>query len=334
MEDIFQNRAKEEFYELFQLFMKSLTKLFPDSENIKQYSEVSDEDMISKWYDNITTNLNKKVKYNKAIERILKKPGIVFHVCEYSDIDGLENTNTLELFNEIDVFEKYKSMSDEDKKIFWKYISAMNLACFRCKDEKAPYVPTREQIQESIKTKKSSTSHDTDGPSMNKAFVNSLASFCKLTNNKDVTENASEADIEKLSSSWVKYTQDTINGEKIPMLCNQKSVAAFLKIGDHFEEFVLDDATLNDEVWSIITQLNGYSAVNDNIPKNMMGKIENIANRLADDIMNGRADLGSMNLSDIGQEVLSQVDEGEINQFASNIDNLIPALQSFQKGMR
>jgi len=65
-----------------------------------------------------------------------------------------------------------------------------------------------------------------------------------------------------------------------------------------------------------------------------MGKIENIANRLADDIMNGRADLGSMNLSDIGQEVLSQVDEGEINQFASNIDNLIPALQSFQKGMR
>tara|TARA_Y100000746_G_scaffold232200_1_gene248274 strand:+ start:953 stop:1957 length:1005 start_codon:yes stop_codon:yes gene_type:complete len=334
MEDIFQNRAKEEFYELFKHFMVSLLKLYPDSDELKKYTEVSDECIISKWYDNMTTDLNKKVKYNKAIERILKKSGIVFHVCEYSDIDGFESTNSLDILEEIDLFTKYRDMSDDDKKLFWKYISSINLACFRFKDEKAPYVPTREQIQENIKQKKTNVSHDADGPSMNKAFVNSLSSFCRLTNNKDVTENASDTEIERLSSQWVKYTQDTIDGEKIPVLCNQKSVSAFLKLGDYFEDFVLDDTTLNDEVWSLVTQLNGYSAVNDNIPKNMMGKIENIANRLADDIMNGRADLGSMNLSDIGQEVLSQVDEGEINQFASNIDNLIPALQSFQKGMR
>jgi len=333
MEDIFQNRAKNEFNDLFKLFIGNLETLFPDCEKLTKYSDSLDESIISKWYDNITTKINKKVKYNKAIERILKKSGIVFHVCEYSDIDGLEHTNTLEFFNEIELFVKYKIMSDEDKKLFWKYISAMNLACFRFKDEKPPYVPTREQIQENIKQKKS-ISHDADGPSMNKAFINSLSSFCKLTNNKDITDNATESELEKYTSLWVKYTQDSIDGEKITTLCNQKNIAAFLKIGDYFDDFVMDDTTLSDELWSLISQLNGYSAVNDNIPKNMMGKIENIANRLADDIMNGRADLGSMNLSDIGQEVLSQVDETEINKFANNIDNLIPALQSFQKGMR
>lgn len=64
-----------------------------------------------------------------------------------------------------------------------------------------------------------------------------------------------------------------------------------------------------------------YAAVGDNIPTKMMGKIENLATRLADDIVNGRANLSNMNLDELGQEVLSQCDEKDMSDFAQNINN-------------
>lgn len=333
MDNIFQEQAKKQFIDFLKYFIEQLSKWFPESEESlnKIEEEIDASETLEKWYKNMNTPLSKKIKYGKALERILSKPAILYHVCEYNDIESLQATSIIEILDKLDIFEKYKSSiiqdDDKNKKIFWKYIHEINNSCWKAFDQQNPYVPTRDEIQKNIKNKKNT---EKESPSMNKAFQTSLSSLCKYTKNKDITENKSDEELQTLMTRWSNFSQDSIDNQKITVLCNQKNIEVINKFNQHFEEIQIIENP-SEEVWNTIIQLNGYSAVGENIPTKMMGRIENLANKLADDIVNGRANISDMNLQDIGQQVLSQCDESEMNKFASNIENLIPALQSFQK---
>ena len=62
----------------------------------------------------------------------------------------------------------------------------------------------------------------------------------------------------------------------------------------------------------------------------MMGKIENMASKLANDIMSGKKDMGSMDLQSIGEEVLSQCNSADMSHFADNIDKILPAINNLR----
>lgn len=330
MEDPFVEHTRQHFFHLMQSFVTKLQALWPclaleELQAEMDTMETEKMDMfIHDWHENLCNKVTSKtVKYAKAVERIVKDHATLYHVCEYNDIDGFEITSTLELFQRIGLFDKYRdgSMSDDDKKIFWRFVSELNELAFKYKCAVRPYVPTRTEIQQNIKTKKRSNGM----PSMTKAFHNTLNALLKLTNT-DL-----ELDYDTCQSQWIprwtSFVQDTVDNVKIPVLCQQHDFRALQKLGVHFAEFVNIEGS--EEMWTHIVHLNGYSAVGENIPSQMMGKIENIATRLADDIVHGRKDFSSLNLSDIGQQVLSQCDENDMTQFANNIDNLLPALQSF-----
>ena len=61
------------------------------------------------------------------------------------------------------------------------------------------------------------------------------------------------------------------------------------------------------------------------IPGNMMRGIESVASRLVQDINCGKTNLSQLNIEEIGQQVLSQVDQTDISSFAQNLDKIIPA---------
>ncbi len=334
MADIFATRYKQTFSQFYCDFMRYMSDVFPACEMVKeQFEKVSSDEcnwdeIISYHVTNLKLPLHKKIKYSKPVERIINQPANLNHACEYNDIDGIE----LVCPNMFDIkfVEKYKNdLTEEQKKIVWKFILEINANAWKHVNEKPLYVPSREEIHKNIKSKKQAA--NVEKPSMTKAFQTSLSKFCEMSGNTDITQNKNDEQMQKLLYRWSEYAKDSVNNMKITNLCNQKNVVAFQHIVNHFDEFVLDDSMLTNEMWSVIVQLNGFAAVGENIPTNMMGRIENIANKLADDIVNGRADLSSMNLSDIGQEVLSQCDEADMSKFANNIDNLLPALQSFQK---
>ena len=334
MADIFATRFKQSFSQFYCDFLQYMSELFPDCEIVKKQIDIISSDdcdwdeIIKSHVGILKMQLNKKIKYSKPVERIINEPANVNHACEYNDMYAIELVHP-NLF-EIELVEKYKSeLSEDSKKIIWKFILEINSNAWKHVGEKPLYVPTRDEIHKNIKSKKQSTNNEK--PSMTKAFQASLSRFCEMSGNADITLKKNDQEMQKLVSRWSEYAKDTVNNMKISNLCNQKNVIAFQHIGTHFDEFVLDDSVLTSELWSVIVQLNGFAAVGENIPTQMMGRIENIANKLADDIVNGRADLSSMNLSEIGQEVLSQCDEADMSKFANNIDNLLPALQSFQK---
>tara|TARA_B110000008_G_scaffold208288_1_gene207117 strand:+ start:1305 stop:2315 length:1011 start_codon:yes stop_codon:yes gene_type:complete len=335
--EVLKKRAYENFKNYFYDLIDTLREWFPECEELQGLRENIDEKVLvfyQEWIEELNRPLTKKIKYSKAIERILSEPAILYHVCRYNDIEGFAEICKCDIFMKIAVVEKYEheNMSEEKKKIFWKFLYELNEACWKAQGKEPPYVPTRDEIQKNIKSKKHTNMNDS-GPSMNTAFVSALSNFCKLTKNVDITENKSEEELTNIMSKWSSYLKIKIGDVSVSQLCDKKDIRIFDKICEFHPDFVVSTENVSEEVWQTITQMNGYSTVNENIPTNMMGRIESMANRLAEDIVHGRADLSSMNLTDIGQEVLSQCDEQDMNKFASNINNLIPALQSFQRNV-
>lgn len=343
MKDIFQNLAKQNFMMILENFLESISESWPNCEecdnivktvlNMKQNNK--EDEIIDFWSEMINKNLHKKVKYSKALERILKETGggIIYHICEYNDFESLEITlSDNEDWKKLQLSEKYHSLTDENKKILWKYVHELNIKCFEALGKNIPVVPTRKEIQMNIKSKKSITE---DAPSMSKAFQNTLSTLCSDLQIPDISQNLSEDNLQSLVSRWATFSQDSIEGQKITVLCNQKNAIVIPTLVQIFDEFkILLDQEISENIWQSIIQLNGYATVGENIPVKMMGKIENLASKLADDIVNGRTDMSNLNLSDIGQQVLSQCDESDMNNFANNIENLLPALQSFQTNMK
>ena len=343
MEDIFQKRAIKNFIELCELFIDNISKIWDDCEATKDYktlflgmikgNESKEQEMIKMWAENMNIPLSKKVKYAKAVERITSSPVTCYHACEYRDIDALAISSSSEILETLDIFNKYKEnkMTDEDKLCFWKFLSEINESCFRALGKSTPVIPSRDEIQANIKQNKKTD--NSEQPSMIKAFHMGYNNLCsKLNAESIIPQNSSEDKVKEILNRWSDYSKDSCDTTKMTILCNNKDSQALICLNKHFPELKLEGATLTDEVWDIIIQLNGYATVGNSIPSKMMGKIEDLASKLADDIVNGKTDMSSMNLANIGQQVLAGCDESDMNKFASNIEDIIPALQNFQKG--
>jgi hypothetical protein len=344
MEDIFKNHNKV-FVETLETFLQNIATMFPECAETREklshvqslHDNVEEQDrFINVWYDLLNHKLGRKVKYAKAIERITGENPILLHAANFQDLDAFEDILSLEdVKNIVDLtslFQKIKSdtMDADNQKIVWKYIQHLNELCYKYMEKPLPYTPSREQIQKNIQEKMSKKTQENS--SMSHAFQTTLAELCQTCAFPDISIGNSDH-VKELMKKWTNFANDTIQDTKITILCNNKDESALTHLKTHIPELDFENFVISDpNIWSLVTKLNGYASVDDSIPTNMMGKIENFATKLADDIVNGKADLNNMDLSSIGQEVLAQCDEADMNQFANNIDKLLPALKTFQSG--
>ena len=168
------------------------------------------------------------------------------------------------------------------------------------------------------------TESTNDAQSISKAFYTTFIELADECGNKHIYESITDTDIEKLQSSWnAMLTPEFTSG------CNEKNPDVLKKIADTFPSLETPDI-LGQSGWKCIHKLNGFTAVDKNVPSNMMGRIENMANMIATDLASGKMDMNSMNLNDIGKQVLAGCSESDMQDFAQNMDKLIPALANFQ----
>jgi hypothetical protein len=77
-------------------------------------------------------------------------------------------------------------------------------------------------------------------------------------------------------------------------------------------------------IWEYINKLNEYSniyAMYAQVPRGMMGSIENIAHSLATRISSGQMSLSDLNLQDMSEQVMSSIDPNDLQQFAATLQN-------------
>ena len=115
-----------------------------------------------------------------------------------------------------------------------------------------------------------------------------------------------------------------MNGQKISALVATKNKIAedALKQEFHLNEFDAED-------WEIVQNLYSYATVGSAIPSRMMTRIEDLAGKLAEDIVSGKKDMSTVDLNDIGQQVLSGCAPEDMQKFAGNLDELLPVITKF-----
>lgn len=344
MEDIFQSRSRAEFADLVAIFIANVSTLFPDcttTQDMKIFytgcvkgNLDQEKQMLDAWYSNMMTPL-KKAKYAKAVERLTGASAKIFHACAYKDIDGLEANSTSEMMSRLGIFDKYRGdvMSEKDKEVMWKYINELNTLCIKAFGVDSPVVPSREEIQNNISSMKKKHPHaDGEAPSMSKAFQTSMDTLCKELEVEPFMERASTEEVKECISKWTELTRlNLTEDKKMLQCCTDRMDAELLKaLKDTYPTLSATSQTsLSENAWAAIFEMNGYAAVGGNIPQKMLGEIESVANRLADDLVSGKTDLSNMNIAQLGEQILTKCDESEMAAFASNIDNILPALQNF-----
>ena len=343
MESKLKLRKRTEFFSLVDEFIENIMELFPDCGDTKDMqtifrgttrgSKMLENEFLQSWYDNMCTPLAAKhVKYARALERIMGTPGTVYHACVYHDADAMHLSCDSATLSKIGLYDKFHDDRMKDHKdTVWKYIEELNRVAYSVLDKETPRVPTREEINENIAQSKKKSAMPAEQPSMISAFATNLDELCVACNKKDVLNTKTEQSRKELMQRWARATRVEIEGERVAALCEKGDSRAVAAYALEFPELCLSD--VSSVPWSIIKQLNAFSAVGDNIPPKMMGRIEDLANKLADDLASGRKDLSNLSLADIGQQVLSGCDTTDMNQFADNIGELMPALQGFQRQM-
>lgn len=339
MSNIFVTKAREQFFEYATLWIEFMVETFPtctETQDCKIFltsvvknSEAQMIEQLDSWFDSMQTPLNtRKTKYAKAIERITGTPAIIYHALAYKDTNALRENLDCDIVTRVKLIEKYETSTEDIKETILKFLDKITHAAYEAKRQKTPQVPTRADIQDNIKQRREKPE---EAPSMTRAFQTHINAMCRQLNDPAPLENADDAKIRSWMSRWNAVANATTEGSKNSTLCSQKDVRVLQRLSEAFSEIpgLADVEKVTESVWKNIHQLNGFSAVTESIPTKMMGRIEDMASRLADDIVAGRTDMASVNLSDIGQQVLSGCDEEDMNKFAGNIDALLPALQNF-----
>lgn len=343
METVFVKKAREQFLDFSTMWIEYMVEAFPDCEETKdchiymtsvvKNSEAKLVEHVDKWFNKMQKPLNaRKTKYAKAIERIIGSQAVIYHALAYKDMSALRENLDSNIVERVNLFEKYERSSDEVKSIILQFLDKISVAAYDAKNVKLPHVPTRLEIQDNINQRREKPE---EAPSMTRAFQTHLNAMCRQLNDPPLLEHADDAKIRQWMSRWNAVANATTDGVKNSTLCSQKDARAAKALSEEFSEIpgLAQPDKMSDSVWTNVAQLNGFSAVTESIPTKMMGRIESMASRLADDIVAGRTDMASVNLSDIGQQVLSGCNEEDMSQFAGNIDTLLPALQTFH-GMK
>ena len=161
-----------------------------------------------------------------------------------------------------------ESTTDKVKDDIMKFVDKITETCFEARNEPLPVVPSRVEIQESIRVKKDKSVDD--APSMHKAFHTHYTALCKLLNNEDTLENATDAQVKEVMIRWNAFSKLEIDGTGMNTLCAQHDPRVIQKINEKFPSLKVPN-TIDDAIWTNIAQLNGFSAVVTSIPTNMMG---------------------------------------------------------------
>lgn len=306
--------------------------------NVISSCEKTQNEGITAWIESMEESLLKRVKYAKAVERIMSgedsdvKTAVVFHALAYRDIEGMYSSSTSTVLQRLALNAKMKldSWTSEDTTCMWKYMDEINRAAYDSIGKEPPRVPSRDEIAKNIKTNKRGAS---DGHSMYRAFHVAVRSLAEMRNSKKT--ELSDATVELVKAAFARALANEDLGLASKIESNDASCLVLLCKEDAVFESVLGDAVapMSASEWQLLTQMLGLTQVNKAVPTAMMETIESYAKNLASDVMEGRRDFSQMNIEEMGAEVMAQLNPDDVDHMASNVDGLQNVLSTLTRGM-
>lgn len=348
-----QKRALKIHYEVLQEFLENLAQVFPEdaelkdgilfNNNVVTGNETKMLEGVEAWVENMSEPLKKgSAKYMKAVESITGKPACVYHAFAYRDTAAMYASSSSPALQRLDLHEKMQSdaWDVKSKEICWEYLDELCRTAYDAvPGATPPSVPSRDDIQKDIARRKASSTTGASGFGSNPASQNNQSvnsgvkeTFQRICLVREV-QGAEDLCADTLAANLSKAASKTlcVNNEDVTLgdLCRQQVDKGFygvMKLCHPEGDWGDETREISSEVWDLTNKCLGLATMKSAIPAPMMMGIENMANKLVNDIASGKTDMSSLNVEAIGQQVLSNVSPEEMSEFANNIDKILPAL--------
>lgn len=343
------------FIDLLTSFTSGMAECYPDCPQINGTNakvklvcstELAVGVLIDKWFDYLQTPLPPNVKYARAVERILQKRKEPFPACTtyhafaYGDVNAaLEGENPIEEYIDLNSKMSDPTFDQESKDAALKYVRALNDCVCECIKGVTPYCPSRSELADEIKLHKESKK-----PSHNGRLSDAMGSALSTLATEAESEGGDPDLIKGIAmgsnnndwiSEWhIAMLQTTSNGTTLYDACTNNEfdslqyadpsgVLGKLKIHALLNH---SDTDKRNKCRELVSHINILAQVHTNVPGQMRGKIEAAAEQLAGQIMTGSLDMSSIDLNQIGQDVLDGCDSADLSSLAENIGSLLPIL--------
>ena len=314
---------------LHEILTRQFCELLAYERDEEEYEE--DAELVRKFFTLLNEPVHpKKAKYAKAVSRILGgEQATLFFAVEYRDTESLKSSDTF-----AECLPDFLSTDDESRRArSWQTLRAMVRLCYVVECVEPPVVPTRADIEANISQFRAMKQRAKNGPAIGGSGSMQRAFFEKLLETASVLPGPlATACRQRLHAI---PTQDhaamCIKWAEHQYTSRSELFGDDIFTADEHEAFAELDAAKWQAAEAQFRQLNDLSKVQQNIPSSMLGTIENYATNLASKITAGDADLSSLDLQSIGEDVLRQCSEEDMSQLANNIGSLLPALGSLQQ---
>lgn len=307
-----------------------------------------EEEAIASWHQGMLHPLtDRSIKYASALRRILGEEGTAYHACEYRDLSALLLTSDVEMVRDLDVASALGDRAPM-KERFWSFLATMNLHA-RDYFDYVLITPSRTDIGENIRKHKASKAPSK--PAMLRGFdtcLDDLAEKLGVAAQVEGRGGRAEEWGEAMERRDLNF-REACEAKDLATLrrCFPKQAALQEAEGRGKDGlgtpkagggvvaavFHADEDRFGDAEWDAVKQLCNFVGVHSSIPDKMMGRIETTAHKLAGEIAMGKADLGSLNLSEIGKSVLEGCDPSDMEEFTKNVGSLLPVLSSLQENV-
>lgn len=323
MKDIFADRAIEEFFAVAKNLNDGLCETFK-AEELKEWTAMFDVEpgplqkrFVTRWSEELFTPLVKGcAKYSKAVTSITSCSACVYHAVQYKDAQACDAS--FSIMGSLNLERKTATMGDVERSLVWEYLDELSRLALKSTRSKPPVVPTSEDIAQNIAKRKSERQADDPKATTLHSGVNDLWNDFCATRGAKIPDDV-DRDVATILVTH-NITTDTCKNRDEAVVRN-----AFPYLGD---------APFTSEEWKALEQIVALVTMKGAIPSNMMRGIETMAHKLMNDMGSGAVDLSSLDVQNIGQEVLSNVSKEEVNAFAQNIDKLLPAISCMQNGFK
>lgn len=328
---------------------------------------------IENWEVEMVKDVPLRVSYNKAFRRITGQNATYYDVCAYNDADVLFSHLGLKQYLDMDLLEKYKSetMTSEQKKICWNFITHLNLyaTIFSGVERRKP--PSRQEIHDNIQqhTKKDSEQSSTSTVvQIVQEVLREVRSKINLDSAEKIdtagqtaaidahltmlAENvSSETFCQSYNEQWSKFvarTVETASNSKISVKNGLSQNKFKPEDFDQFEDIDFFRAVKVSETFSNLKTNVSEQAANDffntivsgtaqiatflSVAKNVPANLMRTIEESAKN-MNG-TDMQGVDFMKLGQDVISNSSPQDLQNLASNIGSLLPDLQNMASTMQ
>lgn len=313
--------SKDKFIRLITDLLSNLISSFPECEKVKKvktdFEKISSIDMlldefVEAWSNHLEEPLPESVTYRAPLTRILSRNDaggepLMFHAYLYGDIETIAENSPGNFSEKLELEQKWNDpLLDQESKIaIAMYLNAINETIFIMKDKKIPPAPSRADIQEEIETFQESFEND-EQSKLTMIFQIMMSEFV------DEIKLDNAISMHDWHKAFCDVPDEMLMSHDFSIFKDKNLAAKMMKANDP------------NKAWSMANKLVAVTRANASIPKNVQRKIEEIAGNIAVKIQDGTMNLNDINLASLGENVLEQITEDELQHINENMSSLTP----------